>query len=442
MGSNGGEQTRVFAAPAGDFLTQVDWSPDGRWLTFLRRAGQTGTAVSEAFLPGAPNSTKIFDSPALQGFCWLSPSRLVLNLWEAPDQPTSNLWEIGVDPKNMEPIEKPRRLTNWAGFAVGDMSASRDGLRLAVTKRLDQTQLMVGDLADYGDKLLHLRRFTTDQRISWPGGWSPDSKWLLLQSDRTGHMSIYRQRLDSVNPEPVVTSQEANWNPVLSPDGQWVLYMVSQQAAGRLMRVPVTGGPAELVLEIKGPHDFVRSSKASKPGGRHATTGGNPAFRCPARTGTPCVLSEALGREVVFSSFDPAPSAKKTEIFRIATDDPTALFWDLSGDGTQVAYGIGNVHSLIRVRELIRHTTRDIYLSHWPELKTVGWSADGKSLFAAAYAPKGGSLLHVALDGKVAVLYKAPEAAELLKASPNGQHLAFGQVVSDINVWLIEGIPQ
>jgi hypothetical protein len=87
-------------------------------------------------------------------------------------------------------------------------------------------------------------------------------------------------------------------------------------------------------------------------------------------------------------------------------------------------------------------TTRDIPVPAWPDLYTIGWSADGRSLFATDFAVTGSSLLRIALNGTVSVLYKAAKELELPKASPDGRHLAFGEVVSDSNVWLIEGIPQ
>jgi hypothetical protein len=442
MGPNGEAPARVFGATPGESLSQVAWSPDGRWLTYVRRTDTSGTAVLEARLPRTAEARVLFDSPDLQGFCWLYPGRLVLNLWEAPDQPASNLWAMDVDPKTMQPIHRPGRLTNWAGFSVGAMSASTDGRRLAITKRWDQSDVFVGELTDHNETLLRPRRFTTDERIDWPGDWSPDSKWLLLQSDRTGHMSIFRQRLDSAYPEPVVVNRGDNWSPVLSPDGKWLLYLASQPTVARLMRMPVAGGPAELILESKGPPAFVRSSKVPKTAAvRHVTTAGNPAFRCPARPGARCVLSEALGGEIVFSSFDPVPAAKKAEIFRIAVDDADAAFWDLSRDGTRIAYGSRGIYSWLHIRERKQQATHDIYIPDWPELDSVGWSADGKSLFATDYAPRGGSLLKITLDGKTRLLYKAAEPIELLKASPDGRYLAFGQVLSGVNAWLIEGIP-
>jgi Tol biopolymer transport system component len=442
MGSNGEEPARLRAAPPGQAFSDLNWSPDGHWLAFRRTISQSGANILEAQVPGAGDSRKIFESPDLQGFRWLSSNVLVLNLWEGPDQPTSNLWQIHVNPKSMQVADKPYRLTNWSGFAVGDMSGSRDGQRLTITKQLDQSDVLIGDLADHDGILLHMRRLTSDERVDWPGGWTPDDKSLLFQSDRTGRMSIFRQQIDSTNPETLVADQNDNRGPIVSPDGQWILYLswrgrVGQPKSGRVMRVLIDGGSAESILETKGLLSFVTSGYVLVP-----TTVGHPAFRCPSSAGAPCVLSEALQDEIVFSSFMPVPSTTRAEIFRVVAKHPNSLFWDLSPDGSRIAYGERGLHSLIRVRELRSGKTSDIALSEWPELYTVGWSADGKGLFATDFAPTGSSLLHVSLDGRVRVLYKAAKEVELPKASPDGHQLAFGEVVSTSNVWLIEGIPR
>jgi len=73
---------------------------------------------------------------------------------------------------------------------------------------------------------------------------------------------------------------------------------------------------------------------------------------------------------------------------------------------------------------------------------TLAWSADGRSLFVTNFAPEGSSLLHVTLDGKYRVLYKGAKEVELPRPSPDGRALAFGEVVSASNVWLIEGLHQ
>jgi Tol biopolymer transport system component len=442
MGPNGEYPAPLFAVPSGGTVSNLAWSPDNRWLTYLRQAGQTEGAVLEAHPRGAGNAVTVLEDPDLRGYCWLAPNRIVLNRWEAPDRPFSNLWEIDVDPGKMKAHGQPRRLTNWAGFAIGAMSASRDGKRLAVTKRLDQSEILIGELADHGDRLDHLRRMGFDDRVEWPGGWSTDSKWLPFQSDRTGNMSIFKLRAGTSNPEPLVTNQDDNWAPLLSPDGQWVLYLAwprsaAQTKTGRLMRMPAGGGFPELILEAKGfPGSAQTSNHVVVP-----TTIGHPAFRCPSQTGASCVLSEAGVGEVMFQSFDPLPSAAKSELFRIQVKDPNLLAWDLSPDGSRIAYCELDLRSAsIHIRELGRRTTRDIPIPGWVEFSTLGWAADGKSLFITSWEPAGSSLLHVTLDGRARVLYKAVKETELPKASPNGRSLAFGQVVSASNVWLIEGL--
>jgi len=430
----------------------LSWSSDGHWLTYLRRTSKTDPIVLEARLPEDGRTQTIFSDPDLRGYVWLSPTKIVLDRWEAPDKPFSNLWQIDVDRKNMKTVGKPRRLTNWAGFSIESMSASRDGKLLALTRETDQSNVYVGELADHGSSLSRLHRVSPEDRVEWPGGWSGDSKALLFQSDRTGHMNIFRQRIDSndqafsaTNPEPVVMDQNDNRAPVLSPDKQWVIYFAwprfaAQVNTASLMRRPVTGGTPELILEAKGlPGSAQTSYRVVMP-----TMTGQPAFRCcPSQPGPSCVLSEAGPHEVVFYSFAPLPAASKSEVFRIQESDPNALTWDLSPDGSQIAYAEYTWRSAsIHIRDLRTNTNREIPLQGMTELSTLSWSANGKSFFATRFSVTGSSLFHVTLDGKYRVLYKGAKEVEGARPSPDGHYLAFGDVVSASNVWLVEGFPK
>jgi Tol biopolymer transport system component len=235
MKVDSGEPEPLFSIPAGLDILRLAWSPDGRWLTYLhRRAGDAEGAVLEAHPAGEGVTTIILEDAALRAFCWLGAGHIVLDRWEVPHRPFSNLWEIDVDVKKMKAEGKPRRLTNWAGFAIGTMNASSDGKRLVITKQLDQSDVFVGELEANGGQMDHINRITSDERIDWPGGWSRDGKWMLFQSDRTGYMGIFQQRFDSPNPEPMVTNQDDNRGPILSPDGQWVLYFAWTRSSSPL----------------------------------------------------------------------------------------------------------------------------------------------------------------------------------------------------------------
>jgi Tol biopolymer transport system component len=434
-----------FAGHAGlSNWSELAWSPDGRWLTYLRKTGEADPLVLEARLLESGRTTTILKDPDLRGYSWLSPTKLVLNRWETPDKPFSNLWQLDVDPQRMQAIGRMHRLTNWAGFAVLSMNASRDGKVLALTRKTDKSNIFLGELADDGNVLSHLRRLSPQDRVEWPGSWSPDGKVLFFQSDRTGNMNIFRQRIDATRADAVVMDQNDNRAPLLSPDSAWVLYFAWPRSAvqvntARLMRRPVDGGSSQLILEAKGlPGSAQTSYRLVLP-----TMTGQPAFRCPSKPGTACVLSEAGLHEVRFYSFLPVPGTVKTEIFRIQTDDPNGLTWDLSPDGYRIAYAeYGWSSASIYIRDLRMNATADIPLRGLTELSTLTWSADGKSFFATTFSVPGSALYHVTCDGKYQVLFKAAKEVEGAKPSPDGRYLAFGDVQSASNVWLVEGFPK
>lgn len=423
---------------------QLSWSPDGRWLTDVRRMSTTDAPLLEARLPDKGSTITILKDPDLRSYVWLTPTKIVLDRWDAPDKAFSNLWQITIDPKRMKSVGAPRRLTNWAGFSVGIMSASRDGKLLALTRETDQSNIFVGELRDHGDTLTHLRRISPEDRVEWPGTWSADGKTLFFQSDRTGHMDIFRQHLGATAAEPVVMDQNDNRAPVLSRDKRWILYLAwprsaSQVNTAKLMRKPLDGGTPELILEVKGlPGSAQTSYRVIMP-----TMTGQPAFRCPSQRDASCVLGEAGSHEVVFYNFAPVPAAAKSEIFRMQADDPNTVTWDLSPDGSRLAYAEYDWHSTtVHIRDLKTNLVRDIPLNGVVEMSTLTWSADGTSLFATTFSLTGSSLLHVTDNGKYHVVYKGAKDVEGARQSPDGRYLAFGDVVSASNVWLVEGFPK
>src|SRR5262249_8615451 len=312
-----------------------------------------------------------------------------------------------------------------------------------ITRKTDQSNILLGKLTEHGNSLSYSRRVSPQDRVEWPGGWSADSKALFFQSDRTGHMNIFRQPVDATDAEAVVMDQYDDRAPLLSPDRGWVLYLawprsMAQVNTAKLMRRPIGGGSSETILEANGLPDSPQTSyRVVLP-----TMTGQPAFRC-ASSAISCVLSEAGVREVTFYSFLPVPGAVKSEIFRIPVDNPDGVSWDLSSDGSQIAYAEYNWRSAsIHVRELRTSVTREISLRGLTELSTLTWSTDTRSFFATTFDVTGSSLYRVTGEGKYRLLYKAAKEVEGARPSPDGRYLAFGDVQSASNVWVVEGFPQ
>ncbi len=240
----------------------------------------------------------------------MADGRLICSLGEAAPsyfQRDNNLWEINVDAGNGKPAGKPRRITNWTGFSFAGPNATADGKRLVFSRVSAQTDVYVGDLEAGGMRLkTPPRRLTLDERNDGPTAWTPDSKAVLFYSDRSGKYDIYKQALDQDSAEPFMATPQVINVVRLSPDGEWIVYDspakpedLRTSAPWQLRRVPVSGGPSQLVLTA------------------HGVTG----HRCARAPATLCLVGEQTEdqKQLVFTAFDPV-KGRGREVTRIATD--------------------------------------------------------------------------------------------------------------------------
>ena len=80
-------------------------------------------------------------------------------------------------------------------------------------------------------------RLTTAKGLDDGPEYSPDGKYIYFNSERTGHMQIWRMRPDGSEQEQQITDDEYNnWFPHLSPDGKWMVYSLVRKGASRAIR--------------------------------------------------------------------------------------------------------------------------------------------------------------------------------------------------------------
>ena len=226
---------------------------------------------------------------------------------------------------------------------------------------------------------------------------------------------------------PVVTGPQNIIAPSLSADGAWILYLEFRKRAlgpsseARLMRIPVSGGVPQLVLETNGTRDF-------------------GCARAPASL---CVVLEESqdGKRLMLTAFDPLKGRGK--LLQTIQKEPTVhLDGAVSPDGTTFAISKGG-EAEIHIR-LLSHSggsDREITVKGWPNLTGLDWSADGKGLYCGSVSPQGRTLLYVDLEGNARVLwqYKAAGGAIWGDPSPDGRYLAILGYVINSNVWMVEG---
>jgi len=253
--------------------------------------------------------------------------------------------------------------------------------------------------------------------------WMPDGKSILFSSDRNGTSDIFRQSLQATGAEPVVTGPgDQSW-PLVTPDGAWILYLDvvgagdhASNPTARLMRVPVDGGPAEKVFD----------------------TQAAAQFRCARAPASLCVVSAKDGAETVFTAFDPMHDLGR-ELTRVpAGSQPTS--WDLSPDGTTVAFIAGPLPPVIRTVSLRDGATRDVVIRAPIGIAWIAWSADGTGWAVVGINPdeQEWNLYRVAADGGTTKLLPRQMWMYGAAASPDGHHIAFTSNTVDGNVWLLE----
>ena len=91
------------------------------------------------------------------------------------------------------------------------------------------------------------KRLTFDAGNDFSPLISPDSRYIVFVSNRTGNFEIWRMNLDGSNPVQLTNSKGANM-PGISPDSKWVTYLSPDE--GKLYKVPLEGGQAT-GLEIR-----------------------------------------------------------------------------------------------------------------------------------------------------------------------------------------------
>ena len=221
--------------------------PQERGLRTASRSRKATCWYESCDLNGA-NQTTILRDNALSALAWIAPGRLIYSRsTQRGAARAGDLWELSVDEDSGVPHGKSRRLTDWSGYSIHNLSATADGKRLAFLRSTHHASALVGDLGDNGTRLVNSRRLTIDDNINIPLAWTPDSREVIFSSQRAATRQIYRQALDQGSaPRPITSSPGTNFYMArLSPDGAWLIVEGEPSGLGQngaLSSADVTGG--------------------------------------------------------------------------------------------------------------------------------------------------------------------------------------------------------
>ena len=433
MNPQGEGAEKILSAGENNWVYSVQWSPDGQRLAYRKsRLAQERIerSIETCTLKGTEPTIVVAD-PSLgpSSFCWAPQGCIIYARLDSAYTDSSNLWKVPLSSRTRKAESRPTRLTNWAGFYIDGLAVSADGKRMTHKRSTNQTQVYVGELEAGGTTLKSPRRLPLDERGYGSIGWTWDSKGFLILSNRGGRDAIYKQAIDQGAAQVVVSLSPGSFldAAIVSPDGSWLLYMVYQEEdytslLFRIMRMPIDGGPSQLVLEGK-----------NSP---------NPWFLCTMAPATFCAVGELStdGKLLTITSFDPLKG--RGRILKTIETDPTAEYdWRLAPDGSKLAFmRRDEPEAHIRLFSLTGGKDQEIAVKGGGKFQSLEYSADGKAFYCGSASPEGATLFRVDMEGRAQVLWRQKGASVTWGvASPDGQHIAIPAMFQNSSLWMVEG---
>jgi serine/threonine protein kinase len=425
MGTDGEEPRLLLAADGNTMFMKLAWQPDGERLAYMRsRAVQDEEqqSIETVTLKNRTPKTLFIDVKGkLQDFCYLSGGKVIYSQSRANlIDSDADLWQLRSDPVTGESLSTPIRLTSWPRMNFNNLSATSDGTRLVFLESMSQSQAYVAELGAGGTRLkTEPRHLTHGDAIYWPTAWTSDSHSVFFSSNVSDTWEIYKQAVDSDNPEMLVSGTGFKSPPRLSPDGQWILYTstshdvadIGPDTEMQILRLAVSGGVSQLVGSTKGEFFPPRCSRVR------------------------CVWCEPSPDHSHFAFFEFDPFKGKGQQLANVTDRYSPGF-DVSPDGSVIAWATPGD---IRFLSLKDGSTWDLkYKGSW-SIYGFDWAADGRGFFIGTRAASGGSqLLRMDLKGNVYPLWKTAYPYTWGVASPDGRRLAILGGTQEQNVWMME----
>ena len=425
-----GSNPRRLLASLGSFILSPAWSPDGHHIAFV--SGQyhhanftVDTQILSLDTASGRTDTILLRAGLNRGLTWTRDGRLIFSAADPqPNPDDSNLWFLNLDTGTARPIGAPVRITRETGV-LNSVSATADGRHLAFFKSQYQPDVYISDIDSRGPRLSTPKLLTLDEREDYPYAWTADSRYVIFTSNRDGEFHIYRQAPDQTSAELLVGGDHPLYTPRLAADRKTLLYLQMPKRGEpsnrvRLMRVPVTGGPSELVLE----GDAIANQQ------------------CALSPAALCVFSVMMSHQIRYFTFDPV-SGKSHEVPEWKRDnaDYYKFNWSLSPDGRTLATSTGSREEpSILLKSTIDGSERSLPMQSWAGIASFDWASDSQSLWVTAYTyPNTSFLINLDVQGHArTVLEDKDMKIGWAIPSPDGHHLAIWKGSNKSNVWMID----
>jgi Tol biopolymer transport system component len=432
MSSDGSNPHKIAAASQtsqSSYIFPFVWSPNGQHIAYIEgHWGGSPTPGGDALFAlrtcdanGGDVQVILDDNRLRRALAWAPDGRILFAYQQDPmsDRIDEGVGSFRVDQHAAKATGRPQFLTHGSG-AIEWMSVDSDGSRLAFLRNNTGAQSAIAEFEANTRKWKTPRLLTLEANDNAAEAWMPDSRTVLFVSNRNGRWTLFKQAMDETNPE-VLVEQRCIALPRLSADASQVLYQlrtcpVKFSDPVSLMRLPIAGGPPQVVLKEVGILNH----------------------QCARLPATLCIFSKTEGTDHVYVSFDPERGIGR-ELLR-TKDGPNN--WSLSPDGKTLAVFPGDHRiRMFSVENDVAREGSTITLNDW-WIINGDWNSDGKGILLPTATPTGTPvILEVDKAGKASVVLEgaAHTAFMWMIPSPDGRHAVLSmEVPGDNNVWMVD----
>ena len=332
-------------------LGQLNWLQDGSGL-IVTAADTDSAPAHQVWYVSYPSgkARKITnDTNDYSGISLTADSTALLTV---QTEQTSNIWIApGGDASSAAQITS----SNSDGF-YGACRAP-DGRIIYTTRTRGSSNIWIVNADGTGQKQL-----TLDAHQNVRPAASPDGRYIVFASNRTGRYCVWRTDLDGSNPKQLSTGSYV-LRPEITPDSQWVVYADLVSGKQSLWKVSIDGGnPVQLT-------DYTSSDAAVSPDGKQI------ALRFVDEQATP-----KRQRYTII----PIDGGTPTKVFDLPQPLAVAQLIRWSSDGSALTYidtrkGVSNIWAY----PLDGGPPKQLTTFKSGHIFTYAWSRDGKQLTVA-----------------------------------------------------------
>jgi serine/threonine protein kinase len=280
------------------------WSPDGELIVFSLATSEGGKRMLDVWTSSVTDgATKRLTSQrwmSISALTWLrDASGIVVAAADQTNTPSHQIWFVSY------PQGEVRRITNDTNnYRGASLTADSKSLVTVETEQVSNIWHAPVSDASRATQITSSRRdgtegmaYTPDGKILYTSGlgndtniWimnadgsgrkqltsgagrnrypnvSPDGRYIVFISNRTGPHNIWRMDADGSNPKQL-TSGSRDDHPSFSHDGRWVVYVTNEGGKQRLRRISVDGGEG---LQLT---DYTAASPFVSPDGKFIACG-------------------------------------------------------------------------------------------------------------------------------------------------------------------------